>query len=125
MRSVEVLVVGTGPTGLALANVLGQAGISTLLVERNPSTTDEPKAVSIDEESLRLLQAIDLYAPMLGVLLPGTGTRYYGIGGALLGAARGPQPPRYGHPIKSELDQPEFECALARGLQRFPSVEVQ
>jgi 3-(3-hydroxy-phenyl)propionate hydroxylase len=120
-----VVVVGAGPTGLALANVLGQAGIDTLVVERNPDTTDEPKAVSIDEESLRLLQAVGLYARMQRVLLPGTGTRYYGIGGALLGAARGPQPPRYGHPIKSELNQPDFERALLDGARRFPSVEVR
>jgi len=121
----EVVIVGAGPTGLVLANVLGQAGVPTLVVERNATTTDEPKAVSIDEESLRLLQAVGLYDDMLGVLLPGTGTRYYGIGGKLLGAARGPQPPRYGHPIKSELDQPDFERALAGGLERFEHVQLR
>ncbi|MBV9892624.1 MAG: bifunctional 3-(3-hydroxy-phenyl)propionate/3-hydroxycinnamic acid hydroxylase [Chloroflexi bacterium] len=125
MSEWDVLVVGAGPTGLTVANVLGQAGVSVLVVERNPTTTDEPKAVSIDEESLRLLQSIDLYEDMLRVLLPGTGTRYFGIGGALLGAARGPAPPRYGHPIKSELDQPEFERALAAGLERFPNVSLR
>ncbi|MBV9329728.1 MAG: bifunctional 3-(3-hydroxy-phenyl)propionate/3-hydroxycinnamic acid hydroxylase [Chloroflexi bacterium] len=125
MYDADVLVVGAGPTGLTLANVLGQAGVSTLVVERNASTTDEPKAVSIDEESLRLLQSIGLYESMLTLLLPGTGTRYYGVGGALLGAARGPYPPRYGHPIKSELDQPEFEHALADGAVRFGSVSLR
>ena len=125
MPDCDVLVVGAGPTGLALANVLGQAGASVLVLERNSSTTDEPKAVSIDEESLRLLQSLEVHDEMLRVLLPGTGTRYYGIGGALLGAARGPNPPRYGHPIKSELDQPEFERVLADALDRFFSVCIR
>ncbi|MDQ6675074.1 MAG: bifunctional 3-(3-hydroxy-phenyl)propionate/3-hydroxycinnamic acid hydroxylase [Chloroflexota bacterium] len=121
----RVLIVGAGPTGLMIANFLGQTGIDTLVLERNPATTDEPKAVSIDEESLRLLQAVGLYDQIREVLLPGTGTRYYGRGSAQLGAARGPQPPRYGHPIKSELNQPEFERALLNGAHRFACVGVR
>jgi 3-(3-hydroxy-phenyl)propionate hydroxylase len=46
---------------LTIANFLGQAGIGTLVIERNSATTDEPKAVSVDEESVRLFQAADLY----------------------------------------------------------------
>lgn len=48
-----VAIVGAGPTGLVLANLLGVHGIETLLLERNPGTVTEPRAVSIDDESLR------------------------------------------------------------------------
>ena len=58
--SPDVVIIGAGPTGLTLANILGRAGRSVVLVERNPSTVGEPRAVSIDAESLRTMQAIGL-----------------------------------------------------------------
>lgn len=124
-ETVDVVIVGSGPTGLTITNFLGLAGVRTLVVERNATTTDEPRAVSIDEESLRLVQAAGLYDLALETVLPGTGTRYYGIRGALLAWARGPNPPPYGHPIKSELNQPGLEKMLLRGVQRFSCVAVQ
>jgi 3-(3-hydroxy-phenyl)propionate hydroxylase len=56
----DVAIVGAGPTGLTLANLLGQSGRRIALIERNASTVDEPRAVSIDDESLRTMQAIGL-----------------------------------------------------------------
>ena len=56
----DVLIVGAGPTGLILSNLLGTHGINSVLVEKNPSTGTEPRAVSIDDESLRTLQAIGI-----------------------------------------------------------------
>ena len=57
---VSVLVVGAGPTGLTVANLLGQYGIETLLVERNLGLSDFPRAISIDDEGLRICQALGL-----------------------------------------------------------------
>jgi hypothetical protein len=71
--------------------------VSALLIHQKPTTTDELKAVGIDEESARLLQAIDLYQPLQEVRLPAP-ARYYGIGKVLLGATRGREPPSCGHP---------------------------
>ena len=51
-----VIVIGAGPTGLTTANLLAQDGVAVLLVERNASTVQEPRAVSIDDESLRTMQ---------------------------------------------------------------------
>jgi flavin-dependent dehydrogenase len=35
----DVVVVGLGPTGLTLANLLGRRGISVLVLEREPEST--------------------------------------------------------------------------------------
>ena len=43
MTEAQVLVAGGGPIGLVLALELSTRGISTLVVERNPSTTEHPK----------------------------------------------------------------------------------
>ena len=53
-----VVIVGAGPTGLTLAGLLGRYGVDVLVVERNPQTVQEPRAVSIDDESLRTMQSV-------------------------------------------------------------------
>jgi 3-(3-hydroxy-phenyl)propionate hydroxylase len=51
--SKSVVIVGAGPTGLTLANVLGFSGIDVLLIERETTTVQEARAVNIDDEALR------------------------------------------------------------------------
>ncbi len=44
---VSIVIVGAGPIGLAAANLLGLAGIDTLILERNTTVSDYPKAISL------------------------------------------------------------------------------
>ena len=64
------------PAGLTLANYLGQMGVRTLVVERNAATVQEPRAVSIDDESLRTMQALGLVERVLPTIVSGYGARY-------------------------------------------------
>lgn len=119
----DVLVVGGGPTGLTAANLLGAMGVRVLLVEKNRTTSDDAKAISLDDESLRGLQLADLDRDVYRIIVPGTGTKYFGAQGRALVHARGIRGgPRLGHPFKSSFAQPEFERVLRRGLDRFPNV---
>src|SRR5690242_8886222 len=93
-----VVVVGSGPTGLIAANLLGHAGVRTIVVERNATTSDQPKAISLDDETLRTLQRAGVAQVLYPIILPGTGTRYFGADGRLLAYARSPIPGRLGHP---------------------------
>ena len=122
----EVLIVGGGPTGLLAANLLGQSGIKVLVVERRPGAVEEPRAVSLDDEAMRSLQGAGLLElASRGVVLPGTGTKYFGAKGQLLAYARGPAQPAFGHPVKNPIDQPEFERMLLEGLRRYPGARVE
>lgn len=121
----DVCVVGAGPTGLVLAALLGALGIRTLVLEQHPSTTDEPRAVSVDDETLRVLYRAGLADVVDSVLLPGTGTRYVDAASRTLFYARGPEPPPFGHPLKSPFHQPDLERSLYRGLERYPSVTTR
>ena len=80
-RHVPVLIVGAGPTGLMTANLLGQAGVETLVIERNSSTVDEPRAVSIDDEALRTIQAAGLIDQVIGDLMLDYGSHYFSPAG--------------------------------------------
>jgi 3-(3-hydroxy-phenyl)propionate hydroxylase len=125
VTDVDVVIVGAGPTGLTSANLLGVAGISTLLVERADDIGNLPRAVSADDESMRILNAAGRLEAATDVILEGTGTRYYGRRGQLLVSARGPAVPPLGHAIKNPIDQPEFDRMLLEGLQAHDSVETR
>jgi 3-(3-hydroxy-phenyl)propionate hydroxylase len=124
-RGHPVVVVGAGPTGMTLANLLGFAGVEVLLVERNPSTSEMPRAVSFDDESLRTFQSCGLEREAYELIVPGTGTKYYAGDGRELAYQRGPAVPPFGHPVKNPFSQPEFERMLRSGLDRFAHVDVR
>lgn len=53
----EVLIVGAGPVGLALANFLGSYGRHVILAEAMDSLIDYPRGVGLDDESFRSIRA--------------------------------------------------------------------
>ncbi|MDH6219612.1 bifunctional 3-(3-hydroxy-phenyl)propionate/3-hydroxycinnamic acid hydroxylase [Streptomyces pseudovenezuelae] len=120
-----VLVVGAGPTGLTAAHLLGSRGVRVLLVERNATTSDAAKAISLDDESLRTLQSAGLDEAVYPIIVPGTGTRYFGIDGRPLVHARGTGDQRYGHPFKNSFAQPDLERVLCEQLRCLPDVDVR
>ncbi|HVB23801.1 MAG TPA: bifunctional 3-(3-hydroxy-phenyl)propionate/3-hydroxycinnamic acid hydroxylase [Ktedonobacteraceae bacterium] len=119
----SVVIVGAGPTGLAAANLLGQAGINTLILERNPELSTFPKAIALDDEGLRICQSLGLGEEILAHALLNLEVHYFS-GGRLL-ARVAPTDRRNGYPFTSTFYQPEFEQILLHGLQRFPCVQVR
>jgi 3-(3-hydroxy-phenyl)propionate hydroxylase len=118
----DVLVVGAGPTGLTLANLLGSMGVNTVLLERNATTVDEPRAVSIDDESMRTLQAIGLADQVQAITARGYGSRYLSPAGKQF-AMVDPVVRDYGFDKRNAFQQPELEAVLRRGLRRFANVK--
>jgi 3-(3-hydroxy-phenyl)propionate hydroxylase len=49
----DVLIVGAGPVGLTLANLLGGYGVRTVLADAGEKLIDYPRGVGLDDESLR------------------------------------------------------------------------
>jgi 3-(3-hydroxy-phenyl)propionate hydroxylase len=119
----SVAIVGAGPTGLILANFLGLYGIQTVLIERLPGTVDEPRAVSIDDESLRTIQAIGLMDQVLPDVVQGYGVHYYAWTGALFARIE-PTSTEYGFPKRNAFRQQLLARQLRDGLQRFPHVRT-
>jgi 3-(3-hydroxy-phenyl)propionate hydroxylase len=123
-RDVDVVVCGAGPVGLTAAALLAARGVRVVVLEQHHATSDEPKAISIDDEALRIFQQAGIVDRVLQVVVPGTGTRYYSSDGAALFDARGPRPFRLGYPFKNPFAQPDLERVLANELTASPNVEL-
>ena len=120
----QIVIVGAGPTGLVLANLLGKAGVRVLLLERNPSTVQEPRAVSIDDESLRTLQAAGVVEAALNQVVPGYGSHYLGPDGRTFAIVEPNEAP-YGYPRRNAFRQPVLEATLREALARFPNIDAR
>ena len=116
-----IVIVGSGPVGLTLANLLGTMGVGCLLVERNPTTVQEPRAVSIDDESLRTMQAAGVVDDVLRSVVPGYGSHYYTPGRVTFAKVE-PVGRPYGYPRRNAFRQPVLEGQLKAALGRFPTM---
>ena len=120
----QVVVCGAGPTGLTLANSLGRFGVNVLVVERNASIMDIPRAILIDDEGIRTVQAAGLDDVFVPMTKPGFGARYYDADGVPF-AEVGPGPVEFGFPRRNYLQQPELEQVLLDGLARFEHASLR
>ena len=120
---VEVAVVGAGPVGLMVANLLGLAGVRVLALERNQGLLGLPRAIAYDAETLRLFAQVGLYDEIAPGLVQDPHVRHVNAGNATLMAANFPRG-LYGQSSLGTFYQPDFEKALLKGLSRFDTVRV-
>ena len=116
------MIIGAGPTGLAAGNLLGAAGIATLIVECNTGLSKLPKAIALDDEGLRICQAMGLSAALSNCIVSDISIQCVAEGRLLAKIA--PLGKRNGYPLISTFHQPEFEAVLLDGLRRFSCVNV-
>ena len=117
----DVVIVGAGPCGLTTANLLGLSGVSVIVLEKNESTVREPRAVSIDDESLRTMQAAGLVAEVTSRAMLDYGSLYVGATGRGFAFVH-PTTREFGYPRRNGFHQTVLEDQLRRGLDRFPDV---
>ena len=121
---VDVVIVGAGPTGLSLANLLGLQGVSVTVLEALPSLIDYPRGVGIDDESLRSLQTMGLVDLALPHTTPSHIMRLVNGAGRQITEIR-PTTDEFGWSRRNAFIQPEVDRVLYEGLDRFPHVDVR
>ena len=122
----DVAIIGCGPVGAMLANLLGLQGLSTLVLERDAAIHPLPRACHLDDEVMRLLQTVGLADAMAPLVHVSPGMRFVDDAGRLLldwlrPVEVGPQ----GWNASYRFHQPDLERVLRDGLGRFPSVLVK
>lgn len=121
----DVVIIGCGPTGVVLANLLGALGLTVAVLEREPGVHPIPRATHIDEETLRNLQSTGLL-PLLWphTALFGTIEVVDEGGDVLLEEPIADPASLHGYEGSRFFDQPAFERVLREGLGRYPSVAL-
>ena len=120
----DVIIIGAGPVGLTLANLLGLHGVRTLVVERHASTVGEPCAVSLDDESLRTMQAAGLAEAVIRDLVLAYGVQYFSWRGKPFASIL-PTRQEYGYPKRNAFRQQLLEGTLRDGVGRYEQVQMR
>jgi 3-(3-hydroxy-phenyl)propionate hydroxylase len=120
----DVIVIGAGPTGLAAGLFLRAHGMRVALLEREAATVVEPRAVTLDDESMRAMATLGLIPQLQPLILPGYGTRWYtGKGRELARVSANAM--RYGYGCRNGFSQPDFVNLLARTLTERAEVRFE
>lgn len=119
----DVVVVGAGPVGLTLANILGLQGVRTAVVDERETLIDYPRGVGLDDEALRTFQAIGLADRIVPHTVPNQILRFVDAKRRVL-AEMAPADSCFGWPKRNGFVQPLVDAELLGGLDRFEHVEV-
>ena len=123
----DVAIVGLGPTGATLANLLGAAGLSVLVIDKEADVFPLPRAIHFDGEVLRIFQAAGLRDDVLAISRPGMQGMHFvnGAGQTMLIRGGTAALGLHGGANNYYFHQPQLEGVLRAGLRRFPNVEVR
>ncbi len=117
---VDVAIIGAGPTGLSLANLLGRCGHSVLVIERRAGPFPMPRAIHFDGEAMRCFQAVGLVDSILPHTYVGKGMLFKDRdGNRIVDWSRSQKPGPMGWFESYRFYQPGLEFELRKGLERF------
>lgn len=114
-REVPVIIIGAGPTGLTLANLLATYGVDFIILDREPAPLELPRAIVLDDEGARTLQVFGLDKSYVAKTVEAVGSRYYTDRGGCF-AETGAGPRTYGFAKRHYIYQPELEAALRNSV---------
>ena len=125
VHSYDVTIVGYGPVGATLANLLGRGGLKVAVIERDPEIHDRPRATAGDHEMMRTLQFCGLAGQLQERIAPYPGTDFLGVDSQIIKRFYPLAPPYPLHwPPTFSFVQPELETILRAGALRTNNVDV-
>ena len=121
-----VVIAGAGPTGLMAAILLAHHGVHSIVLERRAYPYRLPRAVHLDDEGCRILQAAGVAEPFLQISRPALGlrlldARHHTMAEFRRSACAGPN----GYPQANMFDQPELEALLRARAAEFSQIEMR
>ena len=121
----DVAIVGFGPTGATLANLLGLHGLSVVVFDREADIYDLPRAVHFDDEVMRIFQMAGIADDLLPMLRINPGMRFVDSDGKLL--LDWPRPggiSAQGWNTSYRFHQPDLERVLRSSVSKLGNVDV-
>ena len=120
------VVVGAGPVGLTTALLLARRGVGVVLLEKHAEPYLLPRAVHVDDEVFRVLQAAGVADAVLARSRPMAGLRLLnGAHRVLAEFRRDPEAGTNGWPQGSFVHQPDLEDVLSAAVAAEPLITVR
>ncbi|MBX2839670.1 MAG: bifunctional 3-(3-hydroxy-phenyl)propionate/3-hydroxycinnamic acid hydroxylase [Gammaproteobacteria bacterium] len=120
----DVAIVGYGPTGATLANLLAQYGIKVIVIEREAAVYHLPRAVHFDGETMRVFQTVGIADQLSEKVYVNPGMRFVDAGGDLI--LDWPRPQEIGPQgwyASYRLHQPDLEKLLREKCLGYATVK--
>lgn len=121
---VDVVIVGYGPVGVTAANYLGQAGISTLVLEKDQSLYIRARAVTVNDWTLRIFQDFGLADTLKQDMDVTRALVWKTYKNKTIFRVAIPES-GLSHPGAMQIYQPKMEAGLRRRVEDLGSVEVR
>ena len=121
----DIVVVGYGPTGATFANLMVRRGYRVAVVDQATAIYDKPRAITADQEVMRVFQECGLAEQIWAATSPHPGTDFVGIEGQVIKRFYPAPPPHLlGWEPTWMFVQPELEATLRQGLEQQAGVQV-
>ena len=122
----DLIIVGLGPVGAVAANLAGEAGLRTLVLEKSLTIFDKPRAMGFDQEIMRILGDLGLADKIAPYVMPYRPSEYLTTDSSVIRRIEAAEPPfQLGWAPNYVFMQPQIESALRENLARFPSVTIK
>ena len=121
----DALIVGFGPVGATMANLLACCGLRVAVIEAEACIYDRPRAITFDHEVMRIFQFCGLASHIAPYTAPRGPTHFLGVDGGVI-RKLDPMPPPYplAWPPTLSFVQPEVERVLREGVTAHASADV-
>lgn len=117
---VDAIIIGAGPIGLLLANLMGKRGLRVLVAERRTELPTGSMAIGITPPSLKILKELSLDQEFVDQGIPITNATVFENGDHLGNVDFSRLPSE--HQCILSLPQSETITLLRKNLKKFPSV---
>lgn len=122
----DVAIIGIGPTGATLANLLAQQGLRVLAIDREAGIYPLPRAVHFDGECMRVFQSIGIADALISQVRPSPGMKFIDAEERLLiDWSRDLQVGPMGWYPSYRCHQPWLEQALREKLAEYTDADIR
>ena len=126
MREFDITIVGLGPAGGTLANLLAMHDFSILILDREKSFYPLPRAVHFDDEIMRVFQTIGITKEFLKHTIINKGTKFVNSKDKVI--LDWPRPKKItenGWYPSYRFHQPDLEKKLRKKLKNYKKVSIE
>ncbi|MCY1271056.1 3-(3-hydroxy-phenyl)propionate/3-hydroxycinnamic acid hydroxylase [compost metagenome] len=121
----DLIIVGMGPVGATAANLAGQWGLKTLVLDKSDTIYQNPRAMGLDQEVMRVFDNIGLADAIESHVMPYRASHYVNGQGQLIKRIEAAKAPyTLGWAPNYVFSQPPLERALRENIQFFSNVDV-